>query len=781
MDTRPEEGDNYTVHIRPDDWLGFMRGHWYTDPVPGPALTYQIPGPAIRSVFPDAATPGDDYVDLQGLYQEGNRQLVGEFPTIEDEYPEELESFTIRFVNAVEGGEDVECSIYIGDDDYGVVAAGIQNSPWDGEAFRLGEVITFALDFNHGIRVNGMPKVEFRIGDGDNSLRTAPLYHAAYGSESVYFRYRVQPRDLDLDGISMDGGYVDEDGVTRGLIEGSVSDAEDRFDSSPWFRGFDDLPNRKVDGRVYATATEIVSTPANGDTYGVGENIEIALTYTNPVQVEGDVLVNLRLGTGAWWRGAAYSRGSGTDTLVFSYTVQPGDLDTDGISLDGSYVDPDGVAQGYGGDGVIKVVGWNVQAHHYYPYLPHDPAHKVDGRLIATATEIVSTPASGETYGVGENIDIALSYSVPVEVEGHVLVGLRLGAGSWWRGATYNRGSGTNTLVFSYQVQVGDFDDDGISLDGGYIDENGVRHGYGGDGTIRAVGADVGLHHYYPYLHHDSAHKVDGRLIATATEIVSTPASGDTYGIGENIDIALTYANPVEVEGNVLVSLRMGTGSWWRGAAYNRGSGTNTLIFSYQVQAGDLDADGISLDGSYVDAQGVPQGYGGDGALKLAGTDVDMHYHYPYLPHDPAHKVDGVAPSIRSVSITNKAGDDGTYVVEDIIEVFVSFDDDVLVLGAPQMTLDFDGTSKTAGYHPPPEACHPFTGEYSPIPKPFAVFTYTVQAGDGDADGIAISADSITLNGGSIQDRAGNDAILTHAALADDGAHKLGFPHFQAA
>ena len=32
------------------------------------------------------------------------------------------------------------------------------------------------------------------------------------------------------------------------------------------------------------------------------------------------------------WRGAHYNRGSGTDTLVFRYTVKDTDTDTDGIS-----------------------------------------------------------------------------------------------------------------------------------------------------------------------------------------------------------------------------------------------------------------------------------------------------------------------------------------------------------------------------------------------------------------------------------------------------------------
>jgi hypothetical protein len=50
------------------------------------------------------------------------------------------------------------------------------------------------------------------------------------------------------------------------------------------------------------------------------------------------------------------------------------------------------------------------------------------------------------------------------------------------------------------------------------------------------------------------------------------------------------------------------------------------------------------------------------------------------------------------------------------------------------------------------------------------VFDYTIQAGDTDADGISINANSIQTNSGSIEDAGGNTASLTHASVADDGA-----------
>ena len=47
------------------------------------------------------------------------------------------------------------------------------------------------------------------------------------------------------------------------------------------------------------------------------------------------------------------------------------------------------------------------------------------------------------------------------------------------------------------------------------------------------------------------------------------------------------------------------------------------------------------------------------------------------------------------------------------------------------------------------------------------VFTYTIENGQTDLDGISIGADSIVLTDATITDTAGTPAVLTHAALAE--------------
>ena len=71
------------------------------------------------------------------------------------------------------------------------------------------------------------------------------------------------------------------------------------------------------------------SNPVPG-TYLAGQHLDFTMTFDMPVTVGGTPRFALTIGTQT--RYADYFSGSGTHTLVFRYTVQPGDLDTDGIA-----------------------------------------------------------------------------------------------------------------------------------------------------------------------------------------------------------------------------------------------------------------------------------------------------------------------------------------------------------------------------------------------------------------------------------------------------------------
>ena len=94
----------------------------------------------------------------------------------------------------------------------------------------------------------------------------------------------------------------------------------------------------------------------------------------------------------------------------------------------------------------------------------------------------------------------------------------------------------------------------------------------------------------------------------------------------------------------------------------------------------------------------------------------------------------------------------------DEIEVAVRFTGEISVTGAPEVSLDIGGERKTAALN------NTFSKSLT--------FKYTVGEGDVDDDGFSIPADSLSLNGGTIQDSSENDIDLSHSEVTT--SHKVG-------
>jgi len=115
--------------------------------------------------------------------------------------------------------------------------------------------------------------------------------------------------------------------------------------------------------------------------------------------------------------------------------------------------------------------------------------------------------------------------------------------------------------------------------------------------------------------------------------------------------------------------------------------------------------------------------------------------------------------TVESVWLSSKPGVDKTYDIGDVIEAAVIFTEDVTVTGAPQLALDFDGSARTASHHS--------------AAGTEVFFTYTVVEGDVADNGVAISANALTLNGGAIAGPSGEAADLAHEAVAADSSHRV--------
>ena len=107
--------------------------------------------------------------------------------------------------------------------------------------------------------------------------------------------------------------------------------------------------------------------------------------------------------------------------------------------------------------------------------------------------------------------------------------------------------------------------------------------------------------------------------------------------------------------------------------------------------------------------------------------------------------VDTTVPTVTGVT-SNTAN--GTYGVGTVIDVRVTFSETVNVTGTPQLLLETGTTDRNATYA---------SGSGSNT----LVFNYTVQTGDTSNDLDYVATSSLTLNGGTIKDAAGNNATLT--------------------
>jgi hypothetical protein len=113
--------------------------------------------------------------------------------------------------------------------------------------------------------------------------------------------------------------------------------------------------------------------------------------------------------------------------------------------------------------------------------------------------------------------------------------------------------------------------------------------------------------------------------------------------------------------------------------------------------------------------------------------------------------------SLPTVTNVTSSLANGSYTVGQVVPVQVQFSESVDVTGTPQLQLETGATDRQANYA---------AGSGSNT----LVFNYTVQASDTSADLNYLATTSLTLNGGSIEDAATNDATLTLPGLAAAGA-----------
>ena len=624
------------------------------------------------------------------------------------------------------------------------------STPPNGDTYKFGETIEVQALFDRPVQVDGDAAVRVKIGnDGDSWADAA--YESGSGTDTLLFSYEIRTSDIDFDGLGLEEGYIDAGGATHGVAANlAVTDTVDGLAMDQYYGGLEDQPAHKVDGRPYVTGIAVTSTPPNGERYRIGDDIEFTATFDQDLSIVPPLNIPITIGDGynaETWQ-ASYSSSSHDNKLVFVHTVGNQQSDSDGISISPGRRILD--------LGSIYASGTTVQARREIPALPDQEGHEVYGYLpVVRDSSITSSPATGDTYRAGEAIEVSLTFYYEVDVVNIPTVRLLVGHGKNQRYASYSGGTGTDTIVFAYEVQPADLDSDGVAL------KSRITGGFEGGGWINEKGTLNRSKGRIEGFAHRNSHKVDGRPYVVSAAITSTPASRGIYRAGETVEVSLDFDQAVDVDGTPSINLALGDEGGERDAAYVSGSGSTTLVFAYEVVSSDRDSDGVSLPAKDGD------GFGGEATITASGTEVEANGELPGLDDQLWHMVDGEV-AVVSVAIDSDPGYDFTYEKGDSVEVVVEFDDSVTVTGAPQIQIDLDGSAAVAEF----QEVRNESGDAVETGTTL-VFIYTIQEGDEDVDGIAINENSLVLNRGTIADDGGNAANLAHDSVLAEG-HLVG-------
>lgn len=295
-------------------------------------------------------------------------------------------------------------------------------------------------------------------------------------------------------------------------------------------------------------------------------------------------------------------------------------------------------------------------------------------------------------------------------------------------------------MFFVYTTQAVDTDTDGVSIAANALTLNGgtIQDSGGNAATLSLSGQTIT---------NAAVHKVDGSADNLGPSVNGVSFEGtqgrDTYGVGEHFRITVAFTEDI-VRADIQPTLALTIGTYTRQANVTGGSGTaRALDFAYAVQATDADTDGISIAANALTLNsGTIQDSGGNAAtLSLSGYTIT---------NDVNHKVDGSidrAPTVRRVGINSGLVSGDTYGIGETISVWVDFGEAVTVNGTPQLALTIGAYTYYIDYT-------------SGSGSRYLTFTYTVRSADRDTDGIRIPVRALRLNGGTIRDAGGNNAVL---------------------
>ena len=541
---------------------------------------------------------------------------------------------------------------------------------------------------------------------------------------------------------------------------------------------------------IQVTGVDVISTPGVtrvgedvADTYGRHETIEAVVSLSGSVAVTGLPSFGIMVGTQlrqAYFDGydrvppdlAHPEAPEDLSRVRFTYRVRSGDADADGISW---------------GANALSLNGGSIQSR-----LEQDGDLLVDAVLATPdSASLADQPVGGSYYDpASHRVDSSKSdgstlLTAPANakpgIEGAAKVGETL------RATLGSMTSGGDTLMGAQQRWRYQW----VRVDGGTETEISGATGKAYALQEADLGKQVRLRvevRYQRYLNEtpptldsrqnyryaSSIYPVGGTVLAAAVPSVtrmwvsSTPrASAGAYLRGERIRFSVEFSGAVDVTG--IPELRIVVGNQVRMARYDTGSGANTLVFSYVVQANDVAPSIAITRGELHRAHKMTSlMLRGDSSIVALGTTDPAELTNNHLGWSQSSQpVDGrrapaATPEATGVSIA-APGEDGDWDAGEHVDVSLTFDETVTVdtaNGTPSVgVLLGDTVARRAVYT---------TGSGSSTLR----FRYTLASGDNAPYAMMVVApDSLRTPGGSIR-----NATHVEASHVNPRAIRVGGP-----
>jgi len=546
-----------------------------------------------------------------------------------------------------------------------------------GSTLAVGDTLTITVDADEELnKGSGNPDLELNFS-GSGTTGNA-IFDSINASGDAVFTYDIKDGDNDSDGIE----------VTSVTASGLEDAAGNELDPSTFT-----LPqNISVNADTEApTISNIISTPNSG-TLEVGDTLSINVDASE-VLSEGSGTPQLTLDVGGTDRTANFDSIVSSNSALFTYTIQSGDNDSNGIAVKS-------VTAG----GLQDDVGNELDPSTFT--FPANLGVNADTAPVIsdiTATNTDSILGSGDTLTieVDANEDLTKGSGTPK---------MTLDIGGNTRTASFDSLNSGNA-VFTYTLDTGDNDSDGIEVTSVTPGTNGLADAGGNDLDVTTFGFPVNL-------------GINSNTIApTITDVISSPSTG-AFGVGSTLTITVDASKEL-IQGTGTPEVTLDIGGTTRTATFDSIASGNAK-FTYDIQAGDNDSDGIEVTAV------TP---GTDGLEDAAGNDLDSS---GFTGKNLGINADTVAPTIAAVTASPNSG---TLAVGDTLAITADADEDLIVgSGSASLELTVGGTTRTANFRE--------------INAGNAVFEYTIQSGDNDDNGIEVAG--INPGADGLQDVAGN-------------------------